>query len=837
MSTHSGLLWALVGLALVTEVRAGQPRTDAAGDPLPPGSVARLGTLRLRHTHQVYAVAFSPTSNLLASAGVDHVVRLWDPATGKQKRRLVGHLGMIDALAFAPDGKVLVTVARDLTLRSWDPETGKEVTPPRSCRFRNNFLACSPDGKLLALPGAYGAVRLWDVAAAKEVRVLQVRHLATAAAFAPDGKTLAATASDGNNSTLSLWDVATGRRTQRFTARRWHLSCVAFSPDGRVLASAGFGQRQGKPHGEVMLRDTATGKELRWLAVPGSLFSVRFSPDGKFLAATGRPGKTRLWALDPKGVPRLVWEDAAGGDSVTFSPGGKLLAWCTGRAVRVLDTTTLKELAPAGHRREVQFVAFTGGGKEVVSAGDTVCVWDAATGRLRRTVAGPLTRLACAALAPDGRALLTGSEDGTTLWDLTNGEVAQEFPIENGFAWGAVFSPDGRSLATAVHRWTPFTDEKGRAMVRYEWEKSFRLWEVSTGKESRRLGDHHYASSLAFTRDGKRFASSSGEVCVWDVATGKRIATMITRDTWSPAPSSLSFSPDGRHLAGGDYHGTVYLWDPSTGKVVRRLLGHQDRVRAVAFSPDGKLLLSGGDDGTARLWAVADGKLLATAAGHRAGVWAVAFAPGGRRIATGSADTTVLVWDVAALRRAGSPLAPALTAAELNDMWIGLAAQSPSGVGGRAVRRLAASPASSIPFLKRRLAEAPGPRVKRLLADLDSRRFAVRREAARELAELGCAILPALRKILASRPSLEMRRRLEELLGGLPASPGLRFEDTPEGRRLRRTVAVLVRVGTPEALAVLQELTADPVMRRVLEEGHGTSLLLREAKAALERAR
>jgi hypothetical protein len=353
----------------------------------------------------------------------------------------------------------------------------------------------------------------------------------------------------------------------------------------------------------------------------------------------------------------------------------------------------------------------------------------------------------------------------------------------------------------------------------------------------RRLGEHTYASSLGFSRDGKRFASSSGDVNVWDVPTGKLVAKMSGWDGWSPAPSVPRFSPDGRLLAAGDYHGTVFLWDPETGKVVRRLRGHQDRVRAVAFSPDGKRLLSGGDDGTAQLWSVADGKLLATAAGHRAGVRAVAFAPDGLRIATGSADTTVLVWDVAALRRAGSPPAPALTAAELEDLWVALAAQPPSGVGDRALRRLVAFPASSVPFLKRRLAEAPGPRVKRLLADLDSRRFAVRREAARELAEMGCAILPALRKALSSRPSLEMRRRLEELLGALPASPGERFQDTPEGRRLRRTVAVLVRVGTPEALAVLQELTADPVMRRVLEEGHGTSLLLREAKAALERAR
>src|SRR5262245_48961224 len=102
----------------------GQPRFS---DDLPAGAVARLGTTNLRHADEVAAVAFAPDGHLLASAGHDRLVRLWDPATGRLVRKLSGHQHQVRAVAFSPDGKVLASASWDGTVRCWDPETGKEL--------------------------------------------------------------------------------------------------------------------------------------------------------------------------------------------------------------------------------------------------------------------------------------------------------------------------------------------------------------------------------------------------------------------------------------------------------------------------------------------------------------------------------------------------------------------------------------------------------------------------------------------------------------------------------------------------------------------------------------
>jgi hypothetical protein len=128
-------------------------RLDRYGDPLPEAAIARLGTLRLRHTGRVFAVAFSPNGKVLASGGGDNLIRLWDPTTGQKIRLLAGHLGCVRSLAFSPDGKVLASAGDDW-VRLWDVSTGKELGRPVSAR--SNFVVFAPKGKLLAYAGAGG---------------------------------------------------------------------------------------------------------------------------------------------------------------------------------------------------------------------------------------------------------------------------------------------------------------------------------------------------------------------------------------------------------------------------------------------------------------------------------------------------------------------------------------------------------------------------------------------------------------------------------------------------------------------------------------------------------
>jgi hypothetical protein len=201
--------------------------------------------------------------------------------------------------------------------------------------------------------------------------------------------------------------------------------------------------------------------------------------------------------------------------------------------------------------------------------------------------------------------------------------------------------------------------------------------------------------------------------------------------------------------------------------------------------------------------------------GHPGGVRALAFTLDGRRLVSSSDDTTALVWDLT-----GGAKEETLTRPQLEALWADLASED-AARAYRAVWSLAAAPRQSVPFLELRLRPVPRldpSKVTRLLADLDSDRFAVRQQAAAELERLEAAAEPALRRALEGRPSLETRRRLERLLARLETW-------SPERLRTLRAVEALERAGTPEARRLLNALA----------EGAAGAWLTREAAAARDR--
>jgi WD40 repeat protein len=562
------------------------------------------------------------------------------------------------------------------------PETLAVLGSPGGFRFpdtrASHWMAQSRDGHRLAVPCSTD-VLVFETRGGTLLRTLTGHdNQAYRPVFSPDGTRVAA---GSGHFAVRVWDVASGREILALNDHRTWSWCVAFDPEGKRLVSADAA-------GWIIVRD-ADGRPLhRFRGHEKGVNHLAFSPDGRRLATASLDRRCRIWDAATWREIRALRRDDQTFEAVAWHPDGTRLAAGDDAAVIVWDTEAdriLHRLATPGKG----LIAFTPDGRTLLTARHidgsgqrhAFTRWDVTSGTRSATIELPTRgKVAYFQLSPDARTIFVTQDvpyrDRVRVFDAETGEDRLPELGHNGAVLCLAISRDGRTIAS------------GGA------DRTARLWDLAGWRPGDRLppvraleGHHDVVRSVAFSPDGRLVATGglNGRLLLWEVAGGRLVRELAGHSRKS---SFVTFSSDGRTVAAGGSDGTVDRWDVDTGRPLPPWPGHVGEVRPVAFSPDGRLAASGGKDRTVRVVDAADGqplqvfrgntpftdlafsddgRILAavdespscrlnlwdldtqeerTLTGHGAHILGLALHPTGRRAATASWDGTVRLWDL-----------------------------------------------------------------------------------------------------------------------------------------------------------------------------------------------
>jgi WD40 repeat protein len=801
---------ALLGSGVLYHSRSEEPRTtarspdrlvDREGDPLPPGVMLRLGSVRWRDPRSLATAALSVDGKYFATFGDtdgdshafnlrDCVIKVWEQGSGKEVRLLVVPNITFRSMVFSPDGKLLACAG----LGGLQLLNSATATVVRHWEDGYGFLKFSPDGKYLVTHEVRN-LRVLDVRTGQH-RDFHGGHDrgVTAIDVSTNGKMVA---SGGGDDFVKIWDYRSGRELASF--RSANVRSVAFMGNDKVIAASGFGEM-------ISLWDVETKRHLMDLkgCAKGNL-ALASSADGATISAGGMDGTVRCWDVTTGERVATFFGNRAAVILVAFLPQGRVLcAASEDGTMRVWDYSSGKELSKLPrHDDRITAITFSSDGRKIASGSEdhSIRIWSAETG-------DPLAEVRDLRGIP--RVLVFQSRDTECVSATSVPGPLHEITLhrmkQDNFGPPQQLHEKCRLASFSTGRPVAATVEGSPSVLRV-WSRSSRSCSVeiplSVGSPVLALGLSPAAAWVAALR-------ADGSVAGYDTRTGEPLFANVGKGSTGDS-ACLCFSAEGK-LVVWDGRETVTVLTVPSGRKRKEISFPAKRATAAAFSLDGRLLALTFPDKRIRLLDLVSGRAFQEFTAPYP-LSSLAVSPANRLLAGGGeGNYAILVWDLTGGIRPNSDLRQtAEDPLRLRSLWRDLGSSEPAQAI-RAIWGLVVARTASVPFIASELRDLDrdDPRRMGLLCiQLDAADFSIREAADHELRRfLSEEAERTLEQTLRSTDSAEVRKRLATILEQLPLT---RLQVT-------RAIQVLEAIGDQRAEELLRSLATQSGARWSREE-------------------
>ena len=587
-------------------------------------------TTRFGHTSGVTSVSFIKDSKLIASAGKDGTIKLWDINKKILLHTIEGHRGEIKSISISPDGQYMASSGNNVTL--WDLRSKAVMHMFEDLEEGIEKVEFDSTGNILISAGG-NKIYLHNREEGRLICTLEGHHdKVKTFALSPDNKFLY---SAGLDLWVNLWDLETKRLIYSFNENSEPVKTISISPDGTLMAAMNGNKIN---LWNLKIRE----REHVFEGHTDKIESLSFSPDGKKLASGSRDRTIKIWDITSGEVEHTVSGHTGWISDIKWSHDGKLIiSGSSDKTVKMWDSEQLDLIYTfGGDYGSVESLSINPDGT-ILAGGysdHTIKLWGIKTKSLIAVLEKHTDVVSALSYSPDGKYLASGSwDENIHIWDIDKGKVNMTVGEESGLVGSLVYSNEGDLIAT------------GGA------DKTIRLWDVETGEMDTTFEVPDWSvEAIDFSPDGNLLAvgGSSNTITLWDIEDEEELACL---ESHKDSVLSLDFSPSGKKILSGSKDNSVKLWSVKEGslfspgtktELIHTFEGHSGSVSSVCFNKEGTLIASGGKDNLIKIWDGKSFELICTFKSHNLPVTCLSFTRDSKYIISGSKDGTIKIWSI-----------------------------------------------------------------------------------------------------------------------------------------------------------------------------------------------